>query len=74
MRPRDGMTNGTWPRGEISRDRGMACPGSGVERTLKGFSSSARPMARGPVWTFPFIIRRSIQSQLPRWGLLEMIR
>src|SRR5437899_3865744 len=74
MRPRDGMTNGTWPRGEISRDRGDGLPGSGVERTLKGFSSSARPMARGPVWTFPFIIRRSIQSQLPRWGLLEMLR
>jgi len=53
---------------------GWPAPGSGVERTSKGFSPSARPMARGPVWTFPFIIRRSIQSQLPRWGLLEMIR
>src|SRR3989454_12764592 len=73
-RPRDGMTNGTWPRGEISRDQGDGGPRSGVECTPKGFSPSARPMARGPVWTFPFIIRRSIQSQLPRWGLLEMIR
>src|SRR2546426_323881 len=40
-RPRDGMANGRRPRGEISRDRGMACPAQVLSVPQKGLPQRA---------------------------------
>ncbi len=53
---------------------GWPAPAQVLSVLQRGLSPSARPMARGPVWTFPFIIRRSIRSQSPRWAAWEMLR